>query len=191
MKIEKLEFIEKIKLEGYKKKITNTIVNWGGGSFIFFLIVSFIPVGMIPSKRRSTISNPDMSIFESMGVFPTILMLLIISGLITIYLFYSYKYIKVSKDLLDLKKVTLDVTITNVIYKKGQGPKEVEVYFKPPYNSVNRVMFIGEDSLPTLYRNQEVELVLTTNAYYPLKVKSKDVVKDLLKSLEVLNQYKV
>jgi hypothetical protein len=78
----------------------------------------------------------------------------------------------------------------NVIPKKGQGPKEVEVYFKPAYKNVNRIEFIGYDNLPLLYKNQEVELVITPNSYYPLSVKSKEPVKDVLHSLEVLNKYK-
>ncbi|WBX75016.1 hypothetical protein PG911_10140 [Tenacibaculum ovolyticum] len=190
MKLEKLTFLEKVKLEGYKKKITNIIVSWGGGSFILFLFISIIPMGLIPNKRRVVLSNPDMSIFESMGVFPTILMMLIISGIITLYLLYTYKYLKILKDLVDLKKVTLNVVIMNVIPKKGQGPKEVEVYFKPAYKNVNRIEFIGYDNLPLLYKNQEVELVIAPNSYYPLSVKSKEPVKDVLHSLEVLNKYK-
>jgi hypothetical protein len=190
MELQKLEFLEKVKLEGYKKKITNIIVSWGGGSFILFLFISIIPMGLIPNKRRVVLSNPDMSIFESMGVLPTILMMLVISGIITLYLLYTYKYLKILKDLVDLKKVTLNVVIMNVIPKKGQGPKEVEVYFKPAYKNVNRIEFIGYDNLPLLYKNQEVELVITPNSYYPLSVKSKEPVKDVLHSLEVLNKYK-
>ncbi|PKH51614.1 hypothetical protein CXF68_13390 [Tenacibaculum sp. Bg11-29] len=190
MKLEKLTFLEKVKLEGYKKKITNLIVSWGGGSFILFLFISIIPMGLIPNKRRVVLSNPDMSIFESMGVFQTILIMSVISGIITLYLLYTYKYLKILKDLVDLKKVTLNVVIMNVIPKKGQGPKEVEVYFKPAYKNVNRIEFIGYDNLPLLYKKQEVELVIAPNSYYPLSVKSKEPVKDVLHSLEVLNKYK-
>ena len=181
--MEKLDFKEKIKLERYKERILNLIFKCSGGTFDVLLIVSFIPMGLIPTKRIRTISNPDLSIFESMGIMPTLLMLLIISGSICLYLYFSFKYAKLSKDVIEQKKVTLDVKVRNVIYKQGQGPQEIDLFFSPPYGSVNKVQFIGEDEFPRLQIDQEVKLVLTKNALYPLSIEPKSDIKDILAAL--------
>lgn len=186
--MEKLELKEKIKLEAHKEKISNLIIMWGGGIFALLLIVSFIPMGFLPKKRRVSISNPELSIFESMGVLPTLIMLIIIAGSISLYLYHSFKYAKLSKDVIEQKKITLNVNVRNVIYKQGQGPQEIDLFFSPAYNSINKIEFVGEDNFPKLYKNQEIEIILTKNALYPLSIKPKNDIKDVLEILKNLNK---
>lgn len=185
---EPLTIQEKIKLRAYKDKIANLIVMWGVGVFVFLLIVCFIPMGLLPKKRRVEISNPDLSIFDSMGVFPTFAMLLIIAGGLAAYLYFSYKYPKLVKDLSEQKKVILDVTVRNIIYKQGGGPQEIALYFSPPYQSINKIDFIGEKQLPPMYKNQEIQLIITKNALYPLQVKPKNDINEIMNVLSKIQQ---
>lgn len=185
--MEKLEIIEKIKLKAYKEKVSNLIIMWGGGVFILLLIISSIPTGLLPKKRNITISNPDLNMFESIGILPTLIILIIISGLTSFYVYNNFKYSKLSKDVIEQKKIILKVIVENVIYKEGPGPKEIDLFFSPPYNSTNKIEFVGEDNFPKLYKNQEIELTLTKNALFPLGIKPKNDLNDLNDFLEMLN----
>jgi len=183
--MEKLDTKERIKLQAYKEKIGNIVVGWSVGVFSFLLIMSFIPMGFLPSKRPRRISNPDLNFFESLGVMPTILMILSISGALAVYLYISFKYGKLIKDVDELKKIVLKVRVVNVIYKQGAGPQEIDLYFSPPYNNINKIGFVGETNFPQLYKSQEVELVITKNAHYPLRITPKGGANEIL---DILNK---
>ncbi len=184
--MQKLELKEKIKLEAHKEKISNLILTWGGGLFALLFIVSFIPMGLLPRKRRLSVSDPSLSIFDSMGVAPTLLMLFLIAGALSVYLYHSFKYAKISKDVIEQEKITLEVKVVNVIYKQGGGPQEIDLFFSPPYNSVHKVEFVDERNFPRLHKNQEIKLVLTKNALYPLSIQPKDEIENILNILKGL-----
>ena len=171
--MEDLNATEKSKLRRHYEKIGNLIAMWGGGVFVLLIVFSVIPMGLIPKKRRVEISDPNLTMFESLGVLPTLIMIFSISGALVLYLYFSFKYAKLKKDLEEKKKVVLHVKAKNVNYKQGPGPQEIDLYFSPSYNKVNKVTFIDEPSFPRLRKDQEVILLLTKNALHPLGIRPK------------------
>jgi len=186
--MEKLTLKEINKLQAHKNMILNLFFKWGGGFFVASLFISSVPVRFLPSKRISNFSNSNNSIIDDYGVLPTLIVLIVVLLVLILYLYYSLKYPEISKDLIEKEKITLNVRIKKIIYKKGSGPQEIDLFFTPRYNSINKVSFIGEDNLPPLYKNQEVKIVVTKNAFYPLNIKPKNNVSEILHQLKNLDK---
>lgn len=190
----KLESKESAKLWKYKEKIEKTIFGYGIGIPIFLLVVSFIPAKFIPHRNAARVSDGDASLAELIGVIPLILIVIGLSVGLVLYLMSEYKYLKISADVIERKKVIFKGNVQNVVIKKGAGLKEIELFISPPYKNNRSIEFIDFPNFPRLTVGQEVEIEATVNALYPLKITplgfNEQVDADLQKALDILKNLK-
>ncbi len=167
----RLSTAEKNKLMNHFQKIERFILRWGIGLGVFALVIIWIPMGLIPSKRTLRHLGDPNSMVDSLGFIPSFLLVVIIIGLIIGLLLYSYRYFPLRIDVRRLDKVTIKVKVRSYQFKEGGGPSEIELSFWPPYKGTSKVTFFHETQFPRLKFKEEVELHLTKHALYPLGLK--------------------
>lgn len=187
----KLTSKEVLKLIAYKEKIQLKVYGYSIGITAFFLIVSFIPAGFLPSRRGRN-SGGDSSLFDMMGGAGFMIMIICLFGILLIYFMSTYKMWSLDKDIKEKKKNIVKLKVRDLRSDSSFGSTEISLYIYPVYKGKGKLEFIDYENFPQLSKGQEVELHLTTNAHYPLSINThRDTsLEDFQKMIELLQKTK-
>lgn len=167
----KLTRFQTDKLRKYKEELDMILYGFSFGPPILFLIFSLIPMSFIPHRkaRRVVIDNNE-SLLSSIGLGPLLLVILVLGISTSIYILYSYQYLKVRKDLLEreMKKVRSKVQYMKVL--ENSGNQQIDLWIGPDPKTISKIDFLGYRDFPRLSKGQEVEIILTKHAQYPVDI---------------------
>ncbi len=166
----KLNRIQTDKLRKYKEELDISLFGFGFGVPVLFFIFSLIPMEFIPHRRARRIVDNHESLLSLIGVGPLVAVLLVLSAGIFISIIYSYQYLNVRKDLLEreMKKVRSKVQYIKVL--EDSGNQKIDLWIGPDPKTISKIDFLGYRGFPRLSKGQEVEVILTKHAQYPVDI---------------------
>ncbi|MDP8033671.1 hypothetical protein QJU43_04215 [Pasteurella atlantica] len=171
MKLENLTNQEFEQLKNYKNKMVRKVLGISLFSAAIFLVIFSIPKRFLPIKSFYLRHNLDLNLFQSQGIVICSVIIIAVTLLMFVMAYFYYRLPKLAKDIKESKKVKLQVTITK-IEKPSPSLEQMDISFKPSYNSIKKILFIEKINLFGLKVGQKVEIVATKNALYPFSISS-------------------
>ncbi len=168
--IENITNEELERLKNYKNKMVKKVLSLPIISFVIFGAIFIIPMKYIPIKKRHFGEfDYDLSIMQNIGIPMTLAIVGGLSVLFLIMAYFYYKPAKLSKDIKEGKKVTLQVSITDIV-KPSPMLEQIDVSFTPAYKGIKKIHFIEKTNLSTFYEGLPVKIIVSKNALYPFEI---------------------
>lgn len=143
---------------------------------ILFFLISLVPTKYLAflqifSRRGRGAVLGDSSLFQDIGMAN---MLLILGGMYLLGLVvmaYTYKYLALRKDVKNKKVKILNAKVKELKITKDFGTSYYDLHFFNRVEGINKIRFFEPHPyFPILQRGQNVTLMVSESALYPLEV---------------------
>ena len=174
-----------------KRKIKN-IESLTVKILIFYSIIGVlgfvVPFGFILKAGKRLHGNFNKTLANQIGVFNYFLVIGVIVLVIIAFILIDNKYFALKKDLLDTKRIKFIGTIKKIkCLNNDLGGLTYKVWFK---ENKKIIISAGLSKSEVLSVGQKVELILTSNANFPIELKilkntlTKEKIDDMVELLE-------
>ncbi|WP_417443432.1 hypothetical protein [Joostella sp.] len=144
--------------------------------FLVFGIVgivgAFIPSHFFSRGGRRYFENTSLTLPDKIGLTTYIFVIVCLTLALAGYLLYEYKYFDLKKDVSEKKKSAFKAIVTRVIVLEDDtGEPVYRVWLLPNKYDIEKMEVPISNSNEIIQPRDNVEIQITTNAYYPLHLK--------------------